>query len=381
MKDPTRTSLRILPPRFAILVVALTSIAAAADAAGPAPIAQIITELGLQESATPVRERRGWRPPRKIVIIGQRAMLADVAPGIEVVAVNDSVAARQVARDADIIVGLNSNGICDRQMIDDATELRWIMSLSAGVENCVGIPSVRSRDLLMTNMRAVESAAIGEHAIALALALARGIDRFAVSTRQARWSRQDAALSRVQTLHGKTLLVVGLGGIGTEVAERAHGIGMKVVATRASGRSGPAFVSYVGLPDELSKLASSADVIVNTAPLTSETTGLFNAKFFALLKPTALFINVARGKSVVTADLVDALNQGRLGGAGLDVVEPEPLPADHPLWRAPNVIVTPHMSGDTDVRSDHRWEIARENLRRYLAGGKLLSVVDLKREY
>ncbi len=97
----------------------------------------------------------------------------------------------------------------------------------------------------------------------------------------------------------------------------------------------------------------------NTAPLTTETTGLFNAKFFAALKPTAYFVNVARGGSVVTADLQKALEEGRIAGAGLDVVEPEPLPADHPLWKAPNLIITPHISSRADVQGEGRWLLAR----------------------
>src|SRR3954465_7145840 len=118
--------------------------------------------------------------------------------------------------------------------------------------------------------------------------------------------------------------------------KRAHALGMKVVATRASGRTGPDFVSYVGLPDELPKLASEADFVVNTAPLTPQDTGIFDAAFFAKMKPTAYFINVARGKSVVTSALVEALNSKKIAGAGLDVTDPEPLPSDHPLWKAPN---------------------------------------------
>jgi phosphoglycerate dehydrogenase-like enzyme len=281
---------------------------------------------------------------------------------------------------ADVIVGLTSfPGVCEVDLVKNAKQLRWILSMSAGVERCVSNPGIVSRNILVTNARAVESGTIGEHAIALAMALARSFDRFVVDTKQGQWRRESGA--RMQTLRGKTMLVVGLGGIGTEVASRAHGLGMKVVATRNSGRTGPDYVSYVGTPSELLTLAKDADVIVNTAPLTSETTGLFNAKFFAVVKPTAYFINVARGGSVVTADLQKALEEGRLGGAGLDVVDPEPLPANHPLWKAPNLIITPHISARSDVPGQQRWIIARENLKRYVAGGKMLSEVDLKREY
>jgi phosphoglycerate dehydrogenase-like enzyme len=156
---------------------------------------------------------------------------------------------------------------------------------------------------------------------------------------------------------------------------------MKVVATRDNVSNKPDFVSYVGLPNEMLTLAKTADVIVNSVPLTPQTTGMYDAKFFAVLKPTAYFINVARGGSVVTADLSAALNEHRLAGAGLDVVDPEPLPADSPLWHAPHVIITPHISTRSDFPSEARWTLAVENLRRYANGEKMLSVVDLAKGY
>ncbi len=368
-----------------ILFTALLCAPATSLADDPQTVAALMKELRLEESPAPVRARKDWRAPKKIVVLGsasQARELAAAAPGAEIVTAGDVASAARAATDADIVVGLTSfPGICEPEIIDSAKELRWIHSLSAGVERCMAIPSVISRQLLVTNMRGVESAAIGEHAIALALALARGVDTFVANQGKGRWSRGDAGATEMQVLHGKTMLVVGLGGIGTEVAKRAHALGMKVVATRGSGKTGPDFVSYVGLPDELLTLAKTADVIVNAAPLTSETTGLFNAAFFRALKPNAFFINVARGKSVVTTDLVNALKEGRLAGAGLDVTDPEPLPQDHPLWRAPNVIITPHVSGNSDLPRDKRWVLARENLRRYVAGEKMLSVVDLEKEY
>jgi phosphoglycerate dehydrogenase-like enzyme len=122
-------------------------------------------------------------------------------------------------------------------------------------------------------------------------------------------------------------------------------------------------------------------VVVNTTPLTPETTGLFDAEFFAAMKPTAYFMNVGRGKSVVTADLLAALESGGIAGAGLDVTDPEPLPSGHPLWRLTNVIITPHMSGMSDRRRDRLWILIEENLRRYVAGERMLSVVDVERGY
>jgi phosphoglycerate dehydrogenase-like enzyme len=253
--------------------------------------------------------------------------------------------------------------------------------MAAGVENCMAVPTIHSRDLLLTNMRGVDAAVIAEHAIALAMALAHGLDTFAVDTSKGAWSVEHGATVPIQTLEGKTLLVVGLGGIGTEVALKAHGLGMKVVATRDNNRDKPDFVSYVGLPNEMLTLAKSADVIVNSVPLTPQTTGIYDAKFFAVLKPTAYFINIARGASAVTSDLVNALNEHRLAGAGLDVVDPEPLPPDNPLWHTPHVLITPHISSRSDLPGESRWTLAVETLRRYANGEKMLSVVDLTKGY
>lgn len=350
-------------------------------------ISKLMAELRLEEGSAPVRERPNWRVPKKVVLLGGapahhlQAMQA-IAPKTKFVVVKNMTEAAREAKDADVIMGLTVEGaVCEPEVLDTAKEMRWIMAMSAGVERCIAVKSVHDRNMLITNLRGVDSAAIGEHAIAMALAMARGIDTFVIDTTKATWSRRNAANTGMQTLTGKTMLVVGLGGIGTEVAKRAHGIGMKVIATRASGKTGPDYVSYVGSPDELLTLASTADVVVNTAPLTAETTGIFNGKFFSAMKPTAFFINVARGASVVTEDLLKALQNGQIAGAGLDVVEPEPLPADHPLWRAPNIIISPHVSGATDIPREHRWVIARENLRRYVAGEKMISEVDLKRGY
>jgi phosphoglycerate dehydrogenase-like enzyme len=222
---------------------------------------------------------------------------------------------------------------------------------------------------------------MAEHTIALMFALSRSLQ---VSIgRQATgegWNRNFAG-SQPQALDGKTLLVVGLGGIGTEVARRAHALGMKVIATRNSSKTGPDYVSYVGLPDELPTLIGQADVVVSSLPLIPATTNLFDAKMFARMKKTAFFINVGRGGSVVTDDLVAALNSGTIAGAGLDVTEPEPLPKDHPLWKAKNIIISPHMSALSDLGQAARISILREQVRRFAAGDKLLSVVDFKKGY
>ena len=153
-----------------------------------------------------------------------------------------------------------------------------------------------------------------------------------------------------------------------EVARRAAALGMHVLATRNSSREGPPFVEDVGLSDEYVQLAARADVVVNSTPLTPRTVGMFDAKFFAVMKETALFINIGRGESVVTADLTAALAEGRIGGAGLDVTEPEPLPEGHPLWSMPNVILTPHDASTSRGNTARADAIFLEELERWQRG-------------
>ena len=229
-------------------------------------------------------------------------------------------------------------------------------------------------------MQRTAGPSMAEHVIAHdAHAQSRHLDEYLRAQDQGQWVRDEG--TQLNDLEGKTVLVVGLGGIGTEVAKRAHALGMRVIATRASGHEGPDYVSYVGLPDELLKLTREADYVVNCLPLTRETTGIFNTQFFAAMKPSAYFLSVGRGKSTVTADLVAALESHKIAGAGLDVVDPEPLPASSPLWKLPNVLITPHISAYTAVTMQQRDVLLRANLERFVAGDALLAVVDPGRGY
>lgn len=367
--------------RSAALVLAIATVSAAAPSpVAEPPIEQVVLEFGLEAAKTPTRDAPGWHPPKRIVVrdadASRLASLREVAPGAEIVAADGDAQAIEAAAGADVLIGF-----CSTDVLAAATAVRWIQLMSAGVERCVSLPEVRARKLLVTNMQHVSGPVIAEHVIAMILALNRGLPAFLAQQPAGSWSPEAAPRGSMRVVKDKTLLVVGLGGIGTEVARRAHGLGMRVTATRASGKTGPDFVAYVGLPDELGKLAAQADVVVNAAPLTPATTGIFDKKFFDAMKPKGLFVNIGRGKSVVTGDLVAALRDGRLAGAGLDVTDPEPLPKDHPLWRLPNVIVTPHVAAQSDLGRETQWRIVRENLRRYAAGDPMLSVVDVERGY
>ena len=357
--------------------VILAAMPAVPPPAGSTSATELIDKLGLHVAAQPVRERPGWRPPHIVLInkemLDLRPALQQAAPRVKLIDVSAATPKEIAAADAAI-------GVCSAEVLAQARQLQWIQWPAAGVDRCVQQPAIHERHLLLTNLQRTMGPSMAEHVLGMMLALSRHFDYFLRQQQQAQWASESTAPQLVD-LEGKTVLIVGLGGIGSEVARRAHAFGMRVTATRATGRSGPDFVSYVGLPEELPKLAREADFIVNCAPLTAQTTGIFNREFFETLKPGTYFISVGRGKSTVTADLIAALSSGRLAGAGLDVVDPEPLPGDSPLWHLPNVIITPHVSADTQVSAEQRNFVLVENLRRYNAGEPMISVVDIERGY
>ncbi len=365
---------------FAILIAATFVCGARADEAAPAPdSSKLIADLGLHIASQPVSERAGWKIPRIMLVSpqlhDQLDSLRQLAPKVKFVELSSNTVARDIA-DADA-----SLGICSEDILLKAKKLQWIQWLAAGAERCVTLPVVQERKPLVTNLQRAAAGSMSEHVMGLMLMLSRKLDFYIGEQRAARWSGYSPTMPAMADLEGKTVLVVGLGGIGTEVARRAHAFGMKVTATRASGRTGPDYVSYVGLPDELPALAKDADFVVNCLPLTPATTGIFNAQFFAVMKPTAYFLSVGRGRSTVTADLIAAIRDKRIAGAGLDVTDPEPLPSDSPLWKLPNVIITPHVSAYTPLADEMRNAVVHENVRRYIAGEPMLSVVDIGKGY
>jgi phosphoglycerate dehydrogenase-like enzyme len=346
-----------------------------------AAMQSMVDELGLVEADLPVRGLEGWTVPKKVVVrVDKPERLPEmqaVAPGVEVVAVSSAAEAALEVANAQALIGF-----CSEELVSAAPELFWVQVYSAGVENCVSVPAMQGGGKVMTNGQKVGSPALAEHAIAMMMALARGLDVYHRNQMQGNWQREaDLGAGEFLELDGRTVLVVGLGGIGTQVAKRAHGLSMRVIATRGSRREGPEYVDYVGLAHEVNQLASQADVVINTTPLTEQTRGMFNTEFFAAMKPTAYFVSVGRGASTVTEDLIAALETGEIAGAGLDVTDPEPLPDDHPLWSAPRVLITPHTAGRSDRSRDRLFLLVQENLRRYVAGEPMLSVVDIERGY
>jgi phosphoglycerate dehydrogenase-like enzyme len=235
----------------------------------------------------------------------------------------------------------------------------------------------------MSNSRGISADTIAEHVLAVTLVLFRKL-RIAFRAQAVREWAQDAVLHPppIRTIRHSRVLVIGLGEIGTATAKAMAALGGRVTAVRRIGsRPKPDFVEAVGTPDRLVDLLPAADVAVVAAPQTKETRGLIGGRELAAMRSDAILVNVSRGRLVNEAALAEALANGRVGGAALDVFEQEPLPKDSPLWGMPNVLITPHMAG---FRPDH-WdavvELFAENLRRFETGRELLNIVNKKAGY
>jgi phosphoglycerate dehydrogenase-like enzyme len=234
-------------------------------------------------------------------------------------------------------------------------------------------------DLILTNMQRAYAPEIAEQAIGYLLAFTRSPIHFIRAQPAQEWSSRRPGVV-LDELLGKSLLVIGLGGIGSEVARRAHAFGMRVLATDPKVLERPLYVEELHRPDAFHALLPRADVVACAVPLTKQSRGMIAAREFAMMKRGVILINVSRGKVVDTDALVAALDSGEVAAAGLDVTDPEPLSKGHPLWSR-NVIITPHSAGQSPGGERRRHAIFRENLRRFAAGEMLLNVVDKRDGY
>jgi len=256
-----------------------------------------------------------------------------------------------------------------------ATNLVWAQSWSAGVERYLALDGVAGDEsLVLTNMKGAHGPVIAEHVMAMLLSLCRDLPAFQRAQERGEWDRGAGAGQR--SLAGATLLVVGMGGIGTEVARRADAFDMRVFGTVRTPRAAPAFVDELGTDEDLERFLGEADVVVICLPLTSETRDSFGAETFAKMKDAAILVNIARGPIVDQAALLAALESGKLAGACLDVADPEPLPPGDPLWSRADVLITPHVAAVAALTGARREQLFVENVRRFGAGEPLRNVVD-----
>jgi D-2-hydroxyacid dehydrogenase (NADP+) len=268
-----------------------------------------------------------------------------------------------------------------REEFSRAGRLRWLHSTAVGVGNLLSPECVESA-MLLTNSRGVHAAPIAEHAIALVLALRRGLHVAVARQLQHEWAQHELYRRDVPTLDETVMAVVGLGAIGARIAKLASGLGMTALGVRRDlSAPMPEGVAEVLGADRLLEALGRADVVVLALPLTQQSRCLIGARACAAMKRGAFIVNVARGQLIDEAALADALRTGHLGGAALDAFVPEPLPASSPLWALPNVLITPH----TAAFGANYWrpaiDLFVENVRRFKAGEPLVNMVNKQRGY
>jgi len=256
-------------------------------------------------------------------------------------------------------------------------KLKWVQASSAGLDRFF-FSELRDSDITVTNMRGIFSDVIADHVFAFILSFARNLHFFIRKQLEGKWDKGERPFIH---LEGQTLAIVGLGGIGLEVAARGHVVGMRVLAMDPAPKGQPESVERIYGLGELHEMLAEADFVVVAVPHTAETEHLINRAAIKVMKRTAVVVNVGRGKVVYLNALTQALQDGRLGGACLDVFEEEPLPEGHPLWAMDNVIITPHLAGDSDATFERRMQVLVENCRRFRDGERLLNIVDKQKGY
>jgi phosphoglycerate dehydrogenase-like enzyme len=309
-------------------------------------------------------------PPQRDFTRVWAAAVAEQVPEIRVVVAESDVDAVREIADADAAFGTISP-----ELLRVAAQLKWLQAPAIAPPPNYYSPELVAHPVVVTNFRGIFNEHIAAHIMAFVLAFARGLPRYIHSQLRHEWAPAPLDTGVVH-LPESTALIVGVGGIGAETASLCAAFGMRILGVDAREESPPRGVAELHPPEALDDLLPRADFVILTIPHTPETEGLMNAARFGRMKPSAFFINIGRGKTTRLDDLVAALRQGQLAGAGLDVFEEEPLPADHPLWDAPNVLLTPHTAGFGPYLDDRRQEIIVDNAQRFARGLPLRNVVD-----
>jgi phosphoglycerate dehydrogenase-like enzyme len=282
-------------------------------------------------------------------------------PDWELIVGKDKNIWQEHLKDAEIIAGWH-NGI-EEYCLAPHSKLKWFQSWSAGVDY-LPLEEMDSRNIYLTSANGVHAYPISETIFALMLGLTRKIHTYVKNQQKKTWHHAHMG----QEIHEKTIGIIGVGTIGKETAKIAKAFGMHVLGVRHSGKPED-YVDEMYSPDQLDQLLPKCDYVVVTLPLTKETNQMFGAEQFKQMKTSAFFMNIGRGEIVVEADLIQALKEGTIAGAGLDVFETEPLSPESPLWEMENVIITPHTSGSTHHYNQRVIEnILIPNLNEYLSG-------------
>lgn len=314
-----------------------------------------------------------WHVPDWLVAaLGQRY------PQMRIVYLKGYERLGEEVRDADILVGWSLRP----EQLAQASRLQWIHSLAAGVGQLM-YAELRASSVVVTNARGIHAIPMAEYALGLMIALARHFPSAFRYQQRRYWAQQEIwdETPHPMELNGRTLVIVGYGTIGRALAERARGLGMRIVGVKKDVTRGTEGADGVYPAEKLAAALAEADFVVVAVPETPESNRMFGRAQFAAMKRTAYFINIARGKLVDQDALREALRAGRLAGAALDVADPEPLPPESPLWQLDNLIISPHLSAVSERLWHRQAALLLENLERFFAGRELLNVVDKQRGY
>lgn len=304
---------------------------------------------------------------RTIIAMGgytpeQQARIREATPGWDVIFGKVKDLDSRLFREAEIVLGYSPAVETDSLLPD--SKLRWIQGWSAGVDK-LPLDKLAARGVVLTDASGVHPNQMSETTLALMLAFTRNVHSAIRNQVEGRWELKGS----YGEMHGKTIGIIGAGEIGNELATICRAFNMTVLGVRRSGKPADPYDRMYDMSG-LSEVLAESDYVVNLLPLTEETEGLFNAEVFAQMKRSAFFVNVGRGPSVVTDDLVQALRDGVIAGAGIDVTEPEPLPEGHPLWSLDNVIITPHIGGQSDQYSARVADLFIHNFKSYIETGR-----------
>ncbi len=260
--------------------------------------------------------------------------------------------------------------------IEKASALKWIMVISAGLDR-MPFEKIAEKGILITNAKGIHKTPMAEYAIGMLLQVSRQAKQLYENEKGHKWDRS----VKMTEITGSTLMVVGAGAIGQEVARLGKAFQMKTIGVSRSARPTEYFDESITTDAMLARL-NEADFVVSILPKTKDTEDFFRLQHFQAMKEKAVFLNMGRGDVVKEEDLIQALEQGEIGHAVLDVFKEEPLPAEHPLWDMPNVTITPHLSGISRHYQPRAFEIFKKNLEAYKAGNtNLINVIDPKRGY
>jgi phosphoglycerate dehydrogenase-like enzyme len=317
---------------------------------------------------------------KKIVAFNQPPeVIADwqsASSKVRIVNVTRDTAMTEIA-DAAAFIG----GDISPDLVRAGKKLEWVQVMSAGVERVLhlsGGNDLRDSKIVLTNNQIVQGPEIADHAMAMLLATARGLPKFFADRESETWQAQPY---RGIELNGKTGVVIGLGGIGQQIALRAWAHGMRIIGVDPEDIPMSPFWQRVVKPDMLDQVIPEADVVFISVPHTEKSHKMMGARQFELMKQDSIFIAVSRGGIYDMGGLVKALDSKKLRGAGVDVTDPEPLPKGHALWKFPNAIVTPHIAGRSDRDRGRMLGTIKENIRRFAEGMPLINVVDKQKGY